>query len=802
MTLSYNWLCDYLPVKPSPEEISTILTAVGLEVEQMEELESVKGGLKGLVIGKVISCIQHPNADKLKLTKVDIGQEALLSIVCGAPNVAEGQTVVVAAVGTTVHPLLGEPFLIKKAKIRGEESEGMICAEDKIGLGESHDGIIILKDEIPLGTLASEYYKIPISDFIYEIGLTPNRMDAMSHLGAVKDICAYLSNREGQMVISKIPSFDLKIPKDSETDLNHITIKIEDESKCARYAGICIRDIKVAASPDWLQNKLKSIGLRPINNIVDITNFVLHECGQPLHAFDLNAVKGNQINIKTVADKTKFITLDEKERELSEHDLMICNADEPMCIAGVYGGNKSGVTETTSSIFLESAWFENNSIRATSMRHGLRTDAAIRFEKGADISNIMYALQRATQLICELAGGKISSQIQDIYPNPFEAKTIDIHFEKVRELAGKNYSSQQIKSILTSLCFSIIEEDENHIKIKVPFAKPDITMQADVVEEIMRIDGLDNIPFTGKISFALPETTTGYKPDVKNQFAQLMVGKGFQEIFTNSITNSAYYDDQTGIVKMMNSLSAELDCMRPSMLETGLVAIAYNLNRKNTQLKFFEFGKTYHSSENGYLEHEKVCLYFSGNYTTEYWKLKSQKIDIYYIKGIVESLLFAMKPEFNENEDGLDILFQRKRIGRIELVSNKKMKQFDIKNEVWFVELAWDTLRSFYENQKNGFKSLPKYPTVRRDLAMVLDKSVQFQDVQKTVRQAKSKLLQNINLFDVFESEKLGTDKKSYAINLSFYDDEKTLTDIEVEHEMNQIIATLETKIGAVIRGN
>lgn len=798
MTLSYNWLCDYLPEMLAPEEISNILTSVGLEVESMEKSESVKGGLEGLIIGKVMECAQHPNADKLNVTKVDIGNNELLNIVCGAPNVAAGQTVVVATVGTTVYPLKGEPFLIKKAKIRGEESEGMICAEDEIGLGESHDGIIVLPESAPIGMLAKEYYQIPASDIVYEIGLTPNRMDAMSHLGAVKDICAYLSNRDGKQVISKIPGTE--IPKDQISNSKTIEIVIEDQTRCARYAGICLDHIKVADSPEWLQTRLKSIGLRPINNIVDITNFVLHECGQPLHAFDMNAIKGSKIVVKTVDDKTTFVTLDEKERVLSNEDLMICNASEPMCIAGVFGGLHSGVNNATTSIFLESAWFENNSIRKTSMRHGLRTDAAVRFEKGADISQVTYALQRAAQLMCEIAGAKVSSELMDVYPTPLEANMIEINFEKVRNLAGKNYTGVQIKNILNSLCFSVLEEHEAGMKISVPFAKPDITMQADVVEEIMRIDGLDNIPFTGKISFALSETTQGYKPEVKNQLAQLLVGKGFQELFTNSITNSAYYPEQTNLVKMMNSLSAELDCMRPSMLETGLVAIAYNLNRKNNQLKFFEFGKTYHTSEKGFVEEEKLCLYFSGNYSSPYWKQKEQKLDVYYVKGIIESMLQAMKTEFAEENGQLQILFQRKKIGFIESVSAAKQKQFDIKQEVWFVELSWDVIRSFYEKQKVGFKSLPKFPLVQRDLAMILDKQVLYTDIQKTVKQAKSKLLQRVNLFDVFESEKIGIDKKSYAINLSFYDDEKTLTDIEVEAEIKSIIESLEQKLGAVIR--
>ncbi|MBL7765100.1 MAG: phenylalanine--tRNA ligase subunit beta [Chitinophagaceae bacterium] len=797
MTISYNWLCDYLPLKPSPEELSGILTSVGLEVEELETREFVKGGLKGLVIGKVMECVPHPNADKLRLTKVDIGTGELLQIVCGAPNVAAGQTVVVAPVGVTVHPLKGEPFEIKKAKIRGEESQGMICAEDEISLGESHDGIMVLEDSIPLGTPANTYFNIPAAEMIYEIGLTPNRMDAMSHLGVVKDVCAYFSHHQGETFVSRVPSVTLP----QAVEQTNININIEDAGRCARYAGICIKNIQVKDSPDWLQQKLISIGLRPINNIVDITNFVLHECGQPLHAFDLLKISGQTINIKTVEDQTLFKALDGSEKKLSQEDLMICNAEEPMCIAGVYGGAESGVTGDTTSIFLESAWFAPDSIRKTSMRHHLRTDAAIRFEKGTDISQVIYGLTRAAQLICDIAGGQVASQVYDVYPVPFDAKIIQVNFDRVRQLAGKHYSASQIKGILTNLCFAIEKETETEIWVKVPFAKTDISYLADVVEEIMRIDGLDQIPFTGKISYSMPQQS-GYQQDIKSIIADKLTGKGCYEIFTNSITNSSYYEDQDRLVKMMNSLSANLDTMRPSMLESGLETIAYNLNRKNHHLQYFEFGKVYEKKADGFLETEMLSMYFTGSYRADHWTEKSRNVDAYFVKGILEGLLSRMNIQFRDSVSGLDILFQNKPIGRLFSVDESKRRTFDIKQEVWYAELQWKTIENFYRNTQAKYKPVAKFQMVNRDLALILDRKTQYADVQAAVKQTKSKLLHSLDLFDVFESEKLGVDKKSYAINLSFYNDEHTLTDAEVEAEMKNIIHGLEQKLGAVIRGN
>ncbi|MBP6625078.1 MAG: phenylalanine--tRNA ligase subunit beta, partial [Chitinophagaceae bacterium] len=621
---------------------------------------------------------------------------------------------------------------------------------------------------------------------------------AMSHMGCVKNICAFLSHESGKLVASKVP--EIQVVSASTAQL--ISIRIEDETRCARYAGVCLKGIQVAPSPDWLQTKLKSIGLRPINNIVDITNFVLHECGQPLHAFDLAAIKGKQVIIKTATSGEKFMCLDEKERLLDAEDLMICNSEDAMCIAGIFGGLHSGVSETTTDIFLESAWFEPESIRKTSMRHGLRTDAASRFEKGADISQVMFALQRAASLMCEIAGAEISSAFIDIYPKPFEAKEIQVSYEKIRNLAGKEYTAEQIKKILLSLCFAIVKENEFGIKVKVPFAKPDITMQADIVEEVMRIDGLDNIPMDGGIRFTLPANSKAYHGDVKQQMAQQLVAKGFFELFTNSITNAAYYPEEKGLVSMMNSLSANLDVMRPSMLETGLEAISYNLNRRNKYLKFFEFGRVYHQYEKGFEESHQLAIYISGQYQLPNWNAKSKEADIYYVKGIVEGMLEAMKLAFDTEGNTTKVLFRNKAIGKIIQVESDLLKKFDIKQGVWFVELNWASIQTFYENYQPVFKEIPRFPLVQRDLALVLNKEILYKDVQVAVKQAKSKLLQEVKLFDVFESDKLGEGKKSYAINLSFYDAEKTLTDSEVEAEMILIIQSIEQKLGASIRGN
>ncbi|HEY1872447.1 MAG TPA: phenylalanine--tRNA ligase subunit beta, partial [Chitinophagaceae bacterium] len=583
MKISYKWLSEYLPVTIEPERLSRILTSVGLEVEDFYKYEEVKGGLEGLVVGEVLTCEKHPNADKLKLTTVKVSGNESLQIVCGAPNVAVGQKVIVAKPGTTIHPINGEPVTMKLAKIRGVESQGMICAEDEIGLGTSHAGILVLDTNAKIGTLVSEYFK-PYTDWVYEIGLTPNRMDAMSHWGVARDVCAYLHHHDKKVFKPKIPtSADFKANNHSLP----IRVTIENKKACQRYSGVSIANINIAKSPLWMQQRLKAIGIRPINNIVDITNYIQHETGQPLHAFDADELKGKEIIVKNLPEGTEFITLDEKKRKLSVEDLMICDAKEGVCIAGVFGGLHSGVTDKTKNIFLESAWFNPVDIRKTSFRHGLRTDAASRFEKGIDIGNTVNVLKRAANMIKEFCDGEIASEIVDVYPEPKEKVQIALKYHYLKKLSGKNYHPDTVKDILSTLGFEMIKEGIDELVVAAPLHKPDVSLPADVVEEIVRIDGLDNIEIPSSITMT-PAVEENYSEEIfREKVAGYLIGLGFNEIMTNSITNEVYFDKKelSASVKMLNSLSAELNIMRPSMLETGLDAIAYNLNRKNNDLK-------------------------------------------------------------------------------------------------------------------------------------------------------------------------------------------------------------------------
>lgn len=808
MTISYNWLCDYLPVKPTPEELSTILTRIGLEVESLEKFEAVKGSLAGLVIGEVLTAEKHPNADKLRLTTVNTGNGEPLHIVCGAPNVAVGQKVVVAPIGATIYPVDGEPLTMKKAKIRGEESQGMICAEDEIGLGSSHDGILVLDAALQPGTPASEVFK-PAQDYIFEIGLTPNRMDAMSHIGVAKDVCAFLNNIEHthkyQVQLPEIKA----LPK-ADTPLS-ISVTIENTDACPRYSGISITGVQVAPSPGWLKERLSAIGVRPINNIVDITNFILHETGQPLHAFDAAAVKGNAVVVKNLPAGTPFVTLDDKERKLDASDLMICNgAGEGMCIAGVFGGAHSGVSDSTHNIFLESAFFSAGGIRTTSFRHGLRTDAATRFEKGVDISNVVFALQRAASLICELSGGKAASEIIDVYPSVKVKTQVETTYNYIRKLSGGNYPDDKIKNILRSLGFDLLSETAEGFRVAVPFSKPDISLPADLVEEVMRIDGLDNIEIPSKIAISPALSAQPDAESVKEKVADYLAANGFNEIFTNSITNSKYYTPEVleTAVKMMNSLTVELDIMRPSMLETGLESVAHNLNRKNEDLLFFEFGKTYQVLEKGYGENNHLVLYLTGKQTAETWLHKSSPVDFYFGKGFVINILKQLGYKqfvWAENtEAGLqpawDIKVKNQVVVTLGGVPTAKLKQFDIKQAVWFATFNWDKILGLLQKSDNFYKEIPKFQAVRRDLALVLDKSVKFAAVEAATRSVKSSLLQQVNLFDVFESEKLGTNKKSYAVSFTFLDPQKTLTDKEIDSVMDKLIKTFETQLQAEIR--
>ena len=808
MTISYNWLSEYLPWPIEPEKLSKILTSIGLEVESLTFYENVKGGLAGLVVGEVLTVTQHPNADKLKITTVNIGVEAPLQIVCGASNVAVGQKVIVATIGTTIYPSTGDPLTMRVAKIRGEESFGMICAEDEIGLGTSHDGIMVLSADTVVGTPAATLFE-PYQDWVYEIGLTPNRMDAMSHYGVAKDLCAYLTHHEKEA--KPVTPFPSSFSPDQNN--NTIAVSIENEAACKRYAGIELTGVTVSDSPSWLKNRLTAIGVRPINNIVDVTNYILHETGQPLHAFDAAAIKGGKVIVKNVAPGTSFITLDNKERKLQDTDLLICNATDPMCIAGVFGGAASGVTASTTSIFLESAWFHNTTIRKTSLHHGLRTDAATRFEKGVDIASTVQVLKRAALLIKEVAGGSISSDITDIYPNVTPKTEVAVKYHYIKKLSGKNYHPEAVKKILTALGFEVLQEGIDELRVAVPYSKPDIRIPADLVEEILRIDGLDNIEIPTTITISPAVEVASAKEVIKEKTTQFLVGKGFVEIFTNSITNSQYFTPAVleTAVKMINNLSADLDVLRPSMLETGLETIAYNCNRRNHNLRLFEFGKTYATTGSGqYSETEHLCIYLSGLDTEEGWRVKSKEQDLLMAKGFLQAIatITGLPPiswSLQDNAQDVSSTAVAATVGGIKIatvleVSPKKRQQFDIKQAVVFVDIDVAALVTAAEKQKIVYTEVSKFPSVQRDLALVVDRSVTYAAIELAVGTVKLPKLTDIRLFDVFESDKLGVNKKSMALSFTFVDEEKTMTDTETDSMVAKLMGAFEKELGAEIR--
>lgn len=801
MTISYRWLCEYLPAPIPKEELSTILTSIGLEVESLEMYENFKGGLQGLVVGEVLELIQHPNADKLKLTKVNVGGNRPLNIVCGASNVAAGQKVVVAQIGTTIYPKASAPVTMKLAKIRGEESEGMICAEDEIGLSEDHAGIMVLDAAIKVGTPLAELYDY-YQDWIYEIGLTPNRMDAMSHYGVAKDVCAYLTYHTTKSdpisPFKQVPTIDPSIAP--------FEVVIENPEACARYSGILIDGVKVGPSPIWLKNKLQAIGARSINNIVDITNFILHETGQPLHAFDAAKIQGKKVVVKKCAPNSLFTTLDEKERKLSAEDLMICDIEKPICIAGVFGGLHSGVSATTNRIFLESAWFENVHIRKTSVYHGLRTDAATRFEKGVDIANTVKVLEKAAAMIQEIAGGKCS-QVVDVYPNPAEKVKVAMTFAYLKKLSGKQYASDKAVAILTSLGFEILNQDADSIQVAVPYNKPDISIAADLVEEIVRIDGLDNIEIPTAITISPSVDLLETKEQFKNKIANYLVGRGYTEILTNSITNSKYYsgDQLETTVKMLNSLSADLDVMRPTMLETGLETIAYNNNRKNESISFFEMGKIYTKTAAGkYQEDETLAIYLSGKQVQDSWRAKAAEQDFFVLKGTALALceLLGLK-KVNYNPIGYgqyEVMTGKTVLGTIELVGTKKLAQFDIKQTVGFLNFDLSTLFNAYLSGSVKYQEISKYPSVERDLALVIDETIAYSAIEQAIKTVQLDALKETRVFDIFVSDKLGLNKKSVAINFVFNAGSATLTDTEIDGMMKKLIAAFEKNIQAEIR--
>jgi phenylalanyl-tRNA synthetase beta chain len=802
MTISYNWLSEYLPKTISPEQLSTILTSIGLEVESLEKIENFKGGLAGLVVGEVVELSQHPNADKLKLTKVNTGGERPLNIVCGASNVAMGQKVVVAVVGTTIYPKSAEAGItMKLAKIRGEESEGMICAEDEIGVSDDHGGIIVLDESVKVGTPVADLYEY-YQDYVYEIGLTPNRMDAMSHYGVAKDVCAYLSYHEAPT--SAVSPFTTQLVKDAA--VKPFKVVIEDAKACARYSGLVIEGVEVKASPSWLKNRLQAIGVRSINNIVDITNYILHETGQPLHAFDAHQIKDATLVVKKYPAGSLFVTLDGNERKLAANDLMISDTEKPLCIAGVFGGLKSGVSVTTTSIFLESAWFENIHVRKTSLHHGLRTEAATRFEKGVDIAGTVNVLERAAQMIQELAGGKCS-EVVDVYPAPATKKTVVLTYAYLKKLSGKHYPTEKVKTILTSLGFEVLKENAESIEVTVPYHKPDISIPADLVEEVLRIDGLDNIEIPSAITMSPSIDPLEQKEKFKEKIAQYLVGRGFTEILTNSITNSAYFSEETlaTSVKMLNNLTAELDVMRPSMLETGLETIAYNLNRQNNSISFFEIGKVYGKSNAGkYYESEQLAIYLSGKQQADGWRTKGADQDYFVAKGTAIALLELLGVKGVQEKTApngrTEFVWNKKAVGHVETMGAKKLQAFGIKQGVQYIQFDLAAILSAYQSKKVVYKEVSKYPSIERDLALVIDKATPFSSIQSSIVDAQLDALTATSVFDIFESDKLGEGKKSVAINFVFNAPDKTLTDVEIDAMMKKLIQLFEKNVQAEIR--
>jgi phenylalanyl-tRNA synthetase beta chain len=805
MTISYQWLHDYLPKQIDPEKLSIILTSIGLEVESMEKKETIKGGLQGVFVGEVLTCEKHPEADKLKLTTVDIGGEKPLNIVCGASNVAAGQKVIVALSGTTIYPSTGEPITLKKAKIRGAESEGMICAEDELGLSNNHEGIIVLSESYTAGKPASEVFQIE-TDYIYEIGLTPNRMDAMSHRGVARDVCAYLSYHQNETIEPVVPA-SISI-ENTAMIVPEVTVK--NSEACSRYCGIYINNIAVGESPDWLTKKLQSIGLKSINNIVDITNFLLHETGQPLHAFDADKIKGKKIEVKLADEGVEFIALDGKKRTLNGKELMIANESEYMCMAGVYGGLESGVSSETKNIFLESACFDPKTIRRAALHHELRTDASARFEKGVDVEQTVLVLERATSLILEVAGGSVASNVIDLYPVPFKNTIINFSWSYLQKLSGKQYDKNAVKRILTALNFVITSENEETVTLSVPSSKHDVQYQADIVEEIIRIDGLDQIPLKDTFEFIPSINNNQQAIGIKEKLSAQLGGAGFQEIFTNSITNAQFYTEETlaDSVFMMNSLSSELNILRPQMVQSGLQIIAHNLNHKNNNLFFYEFGKTYHKiNQEQTSEAQHLVLYLSGNLVEGNWNSKAKKADFYYLKGLVLNLLkncgmskVSIKTETLSPFTSCCTLMQgQKTIARFGEIDAQTRKTFDVKQPVFFADLFVDEINNA-KIKPVSFKEWSKFPAVTRDLALVVDKKVSYVELEQIALAHKLDALTAVSLFDVFESEKLGVDKKSMAMSFTFRDEQKTLTDKEIDAFMEKIIKSYEKNIQAEIR--
>ncbi|OUR97710.1 phenylalanine--tRNA ligase subunit beta [Flavobacteriales bacterium 33_180_T64] len=808
MKISYNWLKQFLKTDWSAEETGELLTDLGLEIEGIETFQSVKGGLEGIVVGEVLTCIQHPNADRLKITTVNIGTDKPIQIVCGAPNVAAGQKVPVATIGTTLYTETGEAWTIKKGKIRGEESHGMICAEDELGLGKSHDGIMVLSENTPIGTFAADIFDIE-NDQVFEIGLTPNRADAMSHLGTARDLKAGLLQKDinTELITPSVSSFHV----DSRT--LKIDIDVENYDFAPRYCGLTITGLKVKDSPTWLQNRLKAIGLAPKNNIIDITNYVLHELGQPLHAFDAAKISGNKVIVKTLPKGTKFTTLDDVERELSSEDLMICDAEKPMCIAGVFGGAHSGVSENTTSIFLESAYFNPISIRKTAKRHGLNTDASFRFERGIDPNITDYALKRAALLITEIAGGEVSSDVMDFYPKKIEDFQVRLSFDNAQKLIGQEIPRETIKSILTSLDIKVNNVTEAGLGLTVPAYRNDVQREADVIEEVLRVYGYNNINTTEKLNASISNTSKFEDYKLQNITGNQLSAQGFFEILSNSLTTPKYIglSDQLKEehnVEMLNPLSNDLSVMRQSLLFSGLEAIRYNINRKRDNLKLYEFGKTYHNYSENREEHKHLSVFLTGNKSTLRWNNPQQKSDFFFLKGIVNSTLerlgiSKLKVSPNKNDifsEGISLSLGKTKLVDFGIINKKILKHFGISQEVLYADFNWDNVIEMAKHNSITFKSIPKYPEVRRDFALLLDEHISFEEINKIASQTEKQLLKDIDLFDVYQGKNLPKGKKSYAVSFTIQDEHKTLTDKQIDKIMNKLQANFEKQLGAELR--
>lgn len=820
MNISYNWLKEYVNFDLTPDEVAAALTSIGLETGDVEEVQSIKGGLEGLVIGEVLTCEPHPNSDHMHITTVNLGQGDPVQIVCGAANVAAGQKVVVATLGIKLYDG-DECFTIKKSKLRGVESNGMICAEDEIGIGTSHEGIIVLPEDVVPGTLAKDYYNIK-SDYVLEVDITPNRSDACSHYGVARDLYAWLI-QNGRQATLKRPSVDAF--KVDNHDMN-IDIVVENTEACPRYAGVAIKNVTVKESPEWLQNKLRLIGVRPINNIVDITNYILHAYGQPMHCFDADKIKGGKIVVKTCPEGTKFVTLDEVERKLSDRDLMICNAEEPMCIAGVFGGLDSGTTETTKDVFLESAYFHPTWVRKTARRHGLSTDSSFRFERGIDPNGTIYALKEAALLVKELAGGEIASEIKDNYPAPIADFPVELSYEYTNALIGKVIPAETIKSIVTSLEMKITGETPEGLSLLVPAYRVDVQRPCDVVEDILRIYGYNNVEIPTSVKSSLSvKGDVDKSVKLQNLVSEQLVGCGFNEIMNNSLTAATYYEGletykPENLVQLMNPLSNDLNVMRATLLFGGLESIQHNANRKNADLKFFEFGNCYHFNAEkknpekvlaAYSEELHLGLWITGKRVSNSWAHPDENTSVYELKAYVLNIFRRLGVNFgglvfgNLTDDIYSVAISvhtrgGKLLATFGVLHKKIQKAFDIDNEVYYADLNWKELMKAIKNNTVAYKEISKFPAVKRDLALLIDKKVQFAEIEKIAYETDKKLLKSVELFDVYEGKNLEAGKKSYAVSFMLQDENATLNDKQIDKVMQKLIANLQNKLDAKLR--